>query len=154
MKNKSKILLSLVLSSSMLMACQNVQSSTSSSTNVGGSSVTASSTVSSTVSSAVSSTEGVNLNNAIMSAIQDLQGYVNVDDYLPEQQLELEDIINEYVSKISAATSEEEINSLVSEAKSKIDAIKTREEINHELAVELQAAKEAAIEELSNYVDL
>ena len=150
MKNKSKVLLSLVLSSSMLMACQNVQNSTSSSSNVGGSSVTASSTVSSTVSS----TEGVNLNDAIMSAIQDLQSYVNVDDYLPEQQLELENIINEYVSKISAATSEEEINSLVREAKEKIDAIKTREEINHELAVELQAAKEAAIEELSNYVDL
>ena len=95
MKNKSKILLSLVLSSSMLMACQNVQNSTSSSSNVGGSSVTTSSTVSSTVSS----TEGVNLNDAIMSAIQDLQGYVNVDDYLPEQQLELEDIINEQLEE-------------------------------------------------------
>ena len=33
MKNKSKILLSLVLSSSMLMSCQNVQNSTSSSSN-------------------------------------------------------------------------------------------------------------------------
>ena len=151
MKSKTKILLSLLLASNMIVSCHNATPSESTSDKESPLSSTPSEQESPSIES---SDKQEDLTSVIAESISQLQNYVQADDYLSEQKTELENIINEYMSKLTSATSNEQISSLLAEAKGKIDLLKTREQINQEIAAALKSAKESAIAEISGYADL
>ena len=90
------------------------------------------------------------LEKAKRDAIEELENYVDKDDYREEEQKKIDEIINAAKEEINNATSKEDVNDKKEEAERKLDEIKTDEDLTKE---ELEKAKKEAIEELENYVD-
>lgn len=90
------------------------------------------------------------LNIARLNAINELNGYVNLDDYIDEQKVEVQNAISSATAAINAASTYELIDSALENGKTSIDAIKTSEELWRDENAEYLASK---ITELENYVD-
>ncbi len=80
----------------------------------------------------------------------ELENYKDPSDYRPEQQTELQNAVNAGKDAIDSAEDVDGVAAALENAKAAIDNIKTDEELTAE---ELEAAKEAAKEELGNYKD-
>jgi hypothetical protein len=84
-------------------------------------------------------------------AIIALNDYVDLADYLDDQQDEIIDIIADYTALINGANSISEVDTIFAEATGLIDDVLTAAQI---LAAELLAYKTDAIDYLNDYVDL
>ena len=89
------------------------------------------------------------LEKAKKDAIEELENYVDKDDYREEEQKKIDEIINAAKDRINSSISIEDVNTAKEEAKKELDNLKT----DKELKEELEKAKKDAIEELENYVD-
>lgn len=87
------------------------------------------------------------LNNLKISSISELSNYVNLSDYSSDNQSVINSYLNVASTNINKATSEDEILKVVSSTKAKIDLVKT-------IKQELEIIKNAAIEQINEYVDL
>lgn len=95
------------------------------------------------------------LDDAKTDAIDVLNVYVTLDNYREEQQNAIKDIIEKYESLIKESTTLAAIELLVISAKAELDLVKTDEELTkEEAAAALAKAKEDAMTELNEYVDL
>ena len=79
----------------------------------------------------------------VAAAKAELDGYKNVDDYLPAEQLALQNIIAAAYADIDAAIGNPTaIANIVKDAKARMDAVKTAEQVEAEQMVVLQAKAE------------
>ena len=90
------------------------------------------------------------LENAKKDAINELENYVDKNDYREKEQQEIDKIIEKAKEKINKSTSIEEVNSIKEEAERELDELKTDAMLT---ALELQKAKEDAINNLKAYRD-
>lgn len=97
---------------------------------------------------AVGANQEVLLQEALESAGKELDAYKNPEEYRQQEADQLEQIKQEYLEKIEAAASREEVTEIVKEAKAAMDAVKTAQQAQEE---ELQNAKTDAKEELTGY---
>lgn len=97
---------------------------------------------------AVGANQEILLQEALESAGKELDAYKNPEEYRQQEADQLEQIKQEYLEKIEAAASREEVAEIVKEAKAAMDAVKTAQQAQAE---ELQNAKTDAKEELTGY---
>lgn len=66
------------------------------------------------------------------TAIEELHSMININDYRTEQQEEIQNIFDEYETKINESKDQDSIDAYLNRAKEKLDEIKTDEELKEE----------------------
>ena len=91
------------------------------------------------------------LEKAKKDAINELENYVDADNYREKEQQEIAEIIEIAKEDINKATSTEEVNSIKEAAERELDKLNTDAYLTY--LEQLEKAKKDAINELENYVD-
>ena len=91
------------------------------------------------------------LEKAKKDAINELENYVDADNYREKEQQEIAEIIEAAKEDINKATSTEEVNSIKEAAERELDKLNTDAYLTY--LEQLEKAKKDAINELENYVD-
>ena len=91
------------------------------------------------------------LEKAKKDAINELENYVDADNYREKEQQEIDKIIEKAKEDINKATSTEEVNSIKEAAERELDKLNTDAYLTY--LEQLEKAKKDAINELENYVD-
>ena len=91
------------------------------------------------------------LEKAKKDAINELENYVDADNYREKEQQEIAEIIEKAKEDINKATSTEEVNSIKEAAERELDKLNTDAYLTY--LEQLEKAKKDAISELENYVD-
>ena len=91
------------------------------------------------------------LEKAKKDAINELENYVDADNYREKEQQEIDKIIEKAKEDINKATSTEEVNSIKEAGERELDKLNTDAYLTY--LEQLENAKKDAINELENYVD-
>ncbi len=90
------------------------------------------------------------LAESVETALNELNSYVNMDDYSPEDVEQIQGIIDNYTESINAAKSTDEVAQLLEQAKSEIDAFTPLEEssVPNESSTPEQSSQGSAADDL------